>query len=104
MLFVGCRYSSDIMRNRGYSSATRVIIDGEQSYIEDECLGVKNVRSLMLLTKIKYMEEYSGESARSIKEELYKIVEDYDILLKRNREIMSEFMGRSSLEISSGDE
>ncbi|MGB8491644.1 MAG: glycoside hydrolase N-terminal domain-containing protein [Bacteroidales bacterium] len=80
--------------NRGFANVTRVVRDGGSARMDGNTLVVENATSVMLLTRIEYLPDYSDEKVEAVGQSLEKLTPDYPALLKRAREVQSEMLNR----------
>ena len=54
--------------NRGYAGVTRVVRDGGSAQMDGDTLVVENASSVMLLTRIEYLPDYSEEKVEEVRQ------------------------------------
>jgi len=84
---------------RGYESLTRVIVNGGSSAVSNGWLEIKNADSVLLLTKIIPLEDFSDSKLAQAKADLSKLPNDYDLLLDRHAKVHGEMFNRVSLDL-----
>jgi len=84
--------------NRGYAGVTRVVRDGGSAKMDGDTLVVGNATSVMLLTRIEYLPDYSEEKVEEVRQSVEKINSDYDELLERARKVQSEMLNRVTVD------
>lgn len=84
--------------NRGYANVTRVVQDGGSAHMDNNTLVVENATSVMLLTRIEYLPDYSDDNVESVRQSLDKITPDYSALLERARNVQSEMLNRVTVD------
>lgn len=80
--------------NRGYAGVTRVVLDGGSAKMDGDTLVVENATSVMLLTRIEYLPDYSEEKVEEVRLSVEEINPDYEELLERARKVQSEMLNR----------
>jgi alpha-L-fucosidase 2 len=104
-LLLGCRYNPDIMDGKGYAGAVRSIQNGGTACIENNRLIVKNAKSLLLITRIEYIDRYdsaildelAGSMLRINTGDKENLEEYYTLLLENNRAVLGEMLQRSGI-------
>ncbi len=84
--------------NRGYAGVTRVVLDGGSAKMDGDTLVVENASSVMLLTRIEYLPDYSEEKVEEVRKSVEEITPDYDALLERARKVQSEMLNRVTVD------
>ena len=84
--------------NRGYANITRVLQNGGNAKMDGDTLIIQDATSLMLLTRIEFIKEYSNEKAEEIRQSLENLSPDYSLLLERARNVQSEMMNRMTVD------
>jgi hypothetical protein len=84
--------------NRGYANVTRVIRDGGSARMEGDMLVVENASSVMLLTRIEYLPDFSEDKVETVRQSLEELTPDYPALLERARKIQSEMLNRVTVD------
>jgi alpha-L-fucosidase 2 len=80
--------------NRGYANVTRVVHDGGSAHMDGDTLVVENASSVMLLTRIEYLPDYSEDKVEAVRQSLEELSPDYPALLERARKVQSEMLNR----------
>jgi hypothetical protein len=86
--------------NRGYAGVTRVVREGGSAKMEGDTLVVENATSVMLLSRIEYLPEYSEEKVEEVRQSVEELSPDYDMLLERARKVQSEMLNRITVEFN----
>ena len=84
--------------NRGYANVTRVVRDGGSARMDGDTLVVENASSVMLLTRIEYLPDYSEDNVEAVRQSLEGLTPDYPALLERARKIQSEMLNRVTVD------
>ena len=84
--------------NRGYANVTRVVLDGGSAHMDEDILVVENALSVMLLTRIEYLPDYSEEKVEAVRQSLAELSPDYPALLERARKVQSEMLNRVTVD------
>ncbi|HLN22191.1 MAG TPA: glycoside hydrolase N-terminal domain-containing protein, partial [Bacteroidales bacterium] len=84
--------------NRGYACITRIIPGGGSSKMDGDTLVVENANSLILLTRIEFLPDYSEEKVEDVKQSLEDLAPDYNTLLNRARQVQSEMLNRITID------
>jgi len=84
--------------NRGYANVTRVVRDGGSARMDGNTLVVQNASSVMMLTRIEYLPDYSEDKVEVVRQSLEELTPDYPALLKRAREVQSEMLNRVTVD------
>ena len=66
--------------NRGYANVTRVVRDGGSARMDGDTLVVENASSVMLLTRIEYLPDYSEDKVEAVRQSLEELTPDYPVL------------------------
>lgn len=110
MLLTGCCYDPNIMLGKGYAIAMSVQLDGGSAHIENNRLIIQNAHSILLLTRIELFEHYNKSYIHRMAEDLSglasqsKLEDYYELLLDKNRQVLGELMGRSTLYLNCADD
>ncbi len=80
--------------NRGYANVTRVVLNGGSARMDGDTLVVEDASSVMLLTRIEYLPDYSEEKVDAVWQSLEELAPDYPALLDRARKVQSEMLNR----------
>jgi alpha-L-fucosidase 2 len=73
--------------NRGYANVTRVVSNGGSSLMDGDTLVIENASSVMLLTRIEYLPDYSEDNVETVRQSLEGLTPDYPALLERARKV-----------------
>ena len=84
--------------NRGYANITRVVRDGGSARMDEDTLVVENASSVILLTRIEYLPDYSEEKVEAVWHSLLQLNPDYSKLLERARDVQSEMLNRVTVD------
>ena len=84
--------------NRGYANVTRVVRDGGSARMDGDTLVVENASSVMLLTRIDYLPDYSEDNVEAVRQSLEGLTPDYPALLERARKVQSEMLNRVTVD------
>jgi alpha-L-fucosidase 2 len=84
--------------NRGYANVTRVVLDGGSARMDGDTLVVENASSVMLLTRIEYLPDYSEDRVEAVRQSLEELSPDYTALLERARKVQSEMLNRVTVD------
>jgi len=84
--------------NRGFASVTRVVCDGGSARMDGETVVVENASSVMLLTRIEYLPDYSEDKVEAVRQSLEGLTPDYPVLLERARKVQSEMLNRVTVD------
>ena len=88
--------------DRGYANITRVVREGGFAHLDGDTLVVENASSVILLTRIEYLPDYSEEKVEDVWQSLQALTPDYSELLERARKVQSEMLNRVTVDF--GDE
>jgi hypothetical protein len=86
------------VNNSGFASVTRVVRNGGSSRMEGDTLVIENASSLMLLTRIEHLPDYSEERVDAVRQSLERLTPDYEALLDRARKVQSEMINRVTVD------
>jgi len=84
--------------NRGFANVTRVVRNGGLARMDGDTLVVENASSVMLLTRIEYLPDYSEEKVEAVRQSLEGLTPDYPALLERARKVQSEMLNRVTVD------
>jgi alpha-L-fucosidase 2 len=84
--------------NRGYANVTRVVRDAGSAHMDGNTLVVENASSVILLTRIEYLSDYSEENVEAVWRSLEGLTSDYSELLERARNVQSEMLNRVTVD------
>jgi alpha-L-fucosidase 2 len=84
--------------NRGYANVTRMVRDGGSASMDGDTLVVKDASSIMLLTRIEYLPDYSEDRVEAVRQSLEELTPDYPALLERARKVQSEMLNRVTVD------
>lgn len=86
--------------NRGYANVTRVVRDGGSARMDGDTLVVENASSVILLTRIEYLPDYSEDKVEAVRQSLEELTPDYPMLLEQARKVQSEMLNRVTVDFS----
>jgi len=84
--------------NRGFANVTRVVCEGGSARMDGDTLVVENASSVMLLTRIDYLPDYSEDKVEDVRQSVEGLTPDYTALLERARKVQSEMLNRVSVD------
>ena len=84
--------------NRGFANVTRIVRNGGSARMDGDTLVIENASSVMLLTRIKYLPDYSEDKVEAVLQSLEGLTPDYSVLLERARKIQSEMLNRVTVD------
>jgi alpha-L-fucosidase 2 len=84
--------------NRGYANVTRVVRDDGSAHMEGNTLVVENASSVMLLTRIEYLPDFSEDNVEAVRQSVEGLTPDYNALLERARKVQSEMLNRVTVD------
>lgn len=84
--------------NRGFANITRVVREGGSAKMEGNTLVVENANSLMLLTRIEVLPDFSDSEVEKVKQSLEGVSPDYYALLERARKVQAEMLNRVTVD------
>lgn len=84
--------------NRGYANVTRVVRDGGSAHMDGATIVIENADSVMLLTRIEYLPDYSEDKVEAVRQSLDGLTPDYPALLERARKVQSEMLNRVTVD------
>jgi alpha-L-fucosidase 2 len=96
LIIKGCLDTS--VDNRGYANMTRVVREGGSAHMDGDTLVVENASSVMLLTRIEYLPDYSEEKVEAVRKSLEELTPDYNKLLERARKVQAEMLNRVTVD------
>ena len=82
------------VNNNGYAGVTRVVRNGGSARMDGDTLVVQNASSVMLLTRIEHLPDYSEEQVEAVRRAVEALTPDYPMLLERARKIQAEMLNR----------
>jgi len=80
--------------NSGYAGVVRVVRKGGSARLDGDTLVVDNASSVMLLTRIEWFADFSGDKVDSLQKSVEQLSPDYNEILERHRKVQSEAMNR----------
>ncbi len=80
--------------NRGFVNVTRVVREDGSAHMDGDKLVIENASSVMLLTRIEYLPDYSEDKVDAVRKSLEELSTDYPVLLERARKVQSEMLNR----------
>ena len=84
--------------NSGYAGVTRVVRNGGTARMDGDTLVVENASSVILLTRIERLPEYSEERVEAVRQAVEALTPDYAALLARARKVQSEMLNRVTVD------
>lgn len=84
--------------NRGFANITRVVREGGLARLDGDTLVIENASSLMLLTRIEYLPDFSDDHVDTVWKSLEAIPPDYPALLEHARMVQSEMLNRVTVD------
>ena len=84
--------------NRGFANVTRVVRDGGSARMDGTTLVIENATSVMLLTRIEYLPDYSEDKVEAVLQSVEGVTPDYPALLERARKVQSEMLNRVTVD------
>ncbi len=84
--------------NSGYAGVTRVVRTGGSARMDGGTLVIENASSVMLLTRIERLSNYSEDSVEAVRQAVEAIAPDYAGLLDRARKVQSEMLNRVTVD------
>ncbi|MEJ2544182.1 MAG: glycoside hydrolase N-terminal domain-containing protein [Calditrichaceae bacterium] len=91
-------YLAPSIDNRGFANVTRIVRNGGSARMDGDTLVIENASSLMLLTRIEYLPDYSEDKVEAVLQSLEGLTPDYSMLLERARNIQSEMLNRVTVD------
>ena len=91
-------YLAPSIDNRGFANVTRIVRNGGSARMDGDTLVIENASSLMLLTRIEYLPDYSEDKVEAVRQSLEGLTPDYSMLLERARNIQSEMLNRVTVD------
>jgi alpha-L-fucosidase 2 len=88
------------VNNSGFASVTRVVRNGGSARVHGDTLVIENASSLMLLTRIEQLPDYTEEHVEAVRLSLERLAPDYAALLDRARAVQAEMLGRVSVDFA----
>ncbi len=86
------------VNNSGYAGVTRVVRNGGSAHMDGDTLVVENASSVMLLTRIEHLPDYSEERVEALRQAVEGLTPDYSALLERARKVQSEMLNRVTVD------
>ena len=84
--------------NRGYANVTRVVREGGSARMDEDTLVIGDASSVILLTRIEYLPDYSEDKVEAVRQSLEELTPDYPALLERSRKVQSEMLNRVTVD------
>lgn len=84
--------------NRGFANVTRVVRNDGSAKMDGDTLVVESASSVMLLTRIEYIPDYSEDKVEAVVQSLEELTPDYPALLERARKVQSEMLNRVTVD------
>ena len=92
------------VNNSGFAVVTRVVRNGGSSRMDGDTVVVENASSVMLLTRIEHLPEYSEERVDAVRRAVDALTPDYAALLERARKVQSEMLNRVTVDFGGGSQ
>ena len=86
------------VNNSGYAGVTRVVREGGSARMDGDTLVIENASSVLLLTRIEHLPDYSEEHVDELRQAVERIAPDYAKLLERARQVQSEMLDRVTVD------
>ena len=86
------------INNSGYAGVTRVVRNGGAARMDGDTLVVENASSVILLTRIEPLPEYSEARVEAVRRAVEALTPDYAALLARARKVQSEMLNRVTVD------
>ena len=84
--------------NRGFANVTRVVREGGSAKMDGDTLVVENASSVILLTRLEFLPDYSDDKVEAVRQSLEELTPDYEVLLERARKVQSEMLNRVTVD------
>jgi alpha-L-fucosidase 2 len=84
--------------NRGFANVTRLVRDGGSARMDGTTVVIENAASVMLITRIEYLPDYSEEKVEAVRQSVEGLTPDYTALLERARKVQSEMLNRVTVD------
>ena len=84
--------------NSGYAGVTRVVRTGGSARMDGGTLVIENASSVMLLTRIERLSNYSEDGVQAVRRAVEAIAPDYAGLLERARKVQTEMLNRVTVD------
>jgi len=86
------------INNSGYAGVTRVVRTGGSARMDGDTLVIENASSVMLLTRIERLDNYSEDGVEAVRRAVDAITPDYAGLLERARKVQSAMLNRVTVD------
>ena len=86
------------VNNSGYAGVTRVIRNDGTARMDGDTLTIENASSVMLLTRIEHLPDYSETQVEAVRRAVEAVTPDYAALLERARKVQSEMLNRVTVD------
>ena len=86
------------INNSGYAGVTRVVRNGGTARMDGDTLVVENASSVILLTRIEPLSQFSEERVEAVRRAVEALTPDYAALLARARKVQSEMLNRVTVD------
>jgi len=80
--------------NSGFAGVVRIVRNGGSTRMDGDALVVENASSVMLLTRIEYLPDFSESQVEALRQAVEGITADYSALLDRHQKVQSEMLNR----------
>ncbi len=88
----------DPASNSGFSGVTRVVRTGGSAHMDGDTLVVENASSVILLTRIEHLPDYSEDKVEALRLAVERLAPDYAALLERARKVQAEMLNRVTVD------
>ena len=86
------------INNSGYAGVTRVVRTGGSARLDGGTLVIENASSVMMLTRIEHLPDYSEDRVESVRRAVEALTPDYAALLERARKVQSDMINRVTVD------
>ena len=96
-LIYKCRLDPSV-DNSGYAGVVRVVRNGGSARMDGDTLVVENAPSVMLLTRIEWLADYSEDKVEALRQAVEQLTPDYPALLDRHQKVQLEAFNRVTVD------
>ena len=96
-LIYRCRLDPSV-DNSGYAGVVRVVRNGGSARMDGDTLVVENAPSVMLLTRIEWLADYSEDKVEALRQAVEQLTPDYPALLDRHQKVQLEAFNRVTVD------
>jgi len=86
------------VNNSGFAAVTRVVRNGGSARMDGDTLVIENASSVMLLTRIEHLPDYSEDRVEAVRRGVEALTPDYATLLERARKVQAEMLNRVTVD------